>query len=298
MENGMELLKMLQEIRNPVLDVVFKFFTLFGEELVITAVICIMFWCVNKKAAYRIAFSFFASGLVIQGLKITFRVERPWIRDNSVVPIEGATKTATGYSFPSGHTQSGTSLFTCVAYFIQKKWAMVLSSIIIAGVMISRMYLGVHTPMDVGVSFVVTFLLTAVICGIYDKLDAMDKKHKKLVMYIMLGISLALIIYNGVLLKLDCLSYANAADCFKAAGAGIGFAVGWYIENEYIKFETRQIWWKQIIKLLIGVAVAVALKSLPKLISDSSAIIDVTRYFVTVMWITCVYPLIIKKCFK
>ena len=110
--------------------------------------------------------------------------------------------------------------------------------------------------------------------------------------------SLALIIYNGVLLKLDCLSYANAADCFKAAGAGIGFAVGWYIENEYIKFETKQIWWKQIIKLLIGVAVAVALKSLPKLISDSSAIIDVTRYFVTVMWITCVYPLIIKKVFK
>lgn len=294
----MELLRMLQDIRNPILDVIFKLFTMCGEELVITAVICILFWCVNKKSAYMIAFSFFVAGLVVQGLKITFRVDRPWVRDSRIVPVDGSVKTATSYSFPSGHTQSGTALFTSVSAILRRKWVMVVSSIVIAGVMISRMYLGVHTPADVLVSFVITFILTAVICAMYEKLEGLDRKNKKLVVLIMAAVCIGLAVYDFVLLNMGIIEYENAGDCFKSAGAGLGFCLGWYLETEYVKFDTKAIWWKQMIKLAVGMGIALAIKSAPKLISDSSFVIDFTRYFVTVLWITYFYPLIIKKFTK
>ena len=291
----MELLRMLQDIRNPILDVIFKLFTMCGEELVITAVICILFWCVNKKSAYMIAFSFFVSGLVIQGLKITFRVDRPWVRDSSIVPVDGSVKTATSYSFPSGHTQGGTALFVSISAILRRKWVMVVSSITIAGLMISRMYLGVHTPVDVLVSFVITFILTAVICAMYEKIEDADRKTKKIIAFVMAGVCVGLVIYDLILLNMGVIEYDNAGDCFKSAGAGLGFCLGWYLETEYVKFDTKAIWWKQMVKLAIGMGVAIAIKSAPKLISDSSFVVDVVRYFVTVLWITYLYPLIIKK---
>lgn len=294
----MELLKSLQEIRNPVLDIIFKIFTLFGEELVITAIICILFWCISKRSAYIIAFSFFLSGLVVQGLKITFRVDRPWIKDSSIVPVDGAVKTATSYSFPSGHTQSGTALFTSVAAILRKKWALVLSSVIIAGVMISRMYLGVHTPVDVLVSFIITFLLSALVSGYYEKIENADLKVKRIITTVMIVVCITLIVYDLVLMNMGLIEYENAGDCFKASGAGLGFSLGWYFETKYVNFSPKACWWKQIIKLVIGIAVAFVLKSAPKLISDSSFLVDVTRYFVTVLWITFLYPLIIKKLWK
>ena len=294
----MELLRMIQDIRNPILDVIFKLFTMCGEELVITVVICVLLWCVNKKHAYMIAFSFFGAGLVVQGLKITFRVDRPWIRDSRIVPVDGVVDTATSYSFPSGHTQAGTALFTCAAAILRRKWAMVASSIIIAGVMTSRMYLGVHTPADVLVSFVLTFVITGVVCAMYEKIEASGKKTKKIVAFTMAGICAGLIIYDLILLKMGVLVYDNAGDCFKAAGAGLGFCLGWYLETEYVNFDTKAVWWKQIIKLAVGLGVAVALKSVPKLIADNNMIIDVVRYFVTVLWILYLYPLILKKMAK
>lgn len=294
----MELLRMLQEIRNPILDIIFKFFTLCAEELVITAIICVLFWCINKKSAYMIAFSFFVSGLVVQGLKITFRVDRPWIRDSRIVPVDGVVKTATSYSFPSGHTQAGTALYTSTAAILRKKWAMVAASVIIAGVMASRMYLGVHTPADVLVSFIVTFIITALICAKYEKLESAGKKTKKVVALAMAGICIGLIIYDLILLNTGIIEYDNAGDCFKSAGAGLGFCLGWYLETEYVNFDTKTVWWKQVIKLIVGIGVALAIKSVPKLISDSSAVVDVIRYFVTVLWILYIYPLIIKKISK
>ncbi len=294
----MELLKMLQEIRNPILNVIFKIFTMFGEELFVTAVICILFWCISKKSAYIIAFSFFVSGLVIQGLKIVFRVERPWIKDKGIVPVEGAKTTATSYSFPSGHTQSATSLFTSAASIIREKWAMVVCSIIIAGVMISRMYLGVHTPLDVLVSFVLTFILTCCVCALYDKMEGSKKNVKKMIVLVMFGVCTLLAVYDLIIYKSGVVSYDNAADCFKSVGAGMGFSLGWYIETEYIKFHTEGKWWQQILKLVIGVAIALVIKEIPKAVFGPGIIVDVLRYFFTIIWVVVVYPSLFKKIIK
>lgn len=112
----MEFLYFLESIRNGVLNIFFIICTSFGEELVLISLFAIIYWCINKKLAYRIAFSYFMSGIVVQGLKIHFRIERPWVIDPDFKPVEAVMDTATGYSFPSGHTQSSASLYSSIAF--------------------------------------------------------------------------------------------------------------------------------------------------------------------------------------
>lgn len=68
------------------------------------SVLCFFYWCYDKKFARRIGLTYFSSGLVVQNLKIIFRIPRPWILDPDFHPVQSAIPHATGYSFPSGHT--------------------------------------------------------------------------------------------------------------------------------------------------------------------------------------------------
>ena len=113
----MDFLIFLEQHRCAFLNVFFQSVTYLGQELFVVAVICWLYWCQNKKLAYTLGFSYFVSGLAAQGLKITFRVPRPWVLDPSFHPVSSAVDAATGYSFPSGHTQSGTTLFSTLGFF-------------------------------------------------------------------------------------------------------------------------------------------------------------------------------------
>ena len=69
----LSFLHFLETIRTAAGITFFSFITLFGEELVMIAVLCLLYWCVDKRLGYRIGFSYFLSGLCVQTLKITFK---------------------------------------------------------------------------------------------------------------------------------------------------------------------------------------------------------------------------------
>ncbi|MFC1760215.1 phosphatase PAP2 family protein, partial [Candidatus Neomarinimicrobiota bacterium] len=54
-----------------------------------------------------------------------------------------------GFSFPSGHAQGSTTLWLMLALLIRKKWINYLTAIMIILVSLSRLYLGVHYPIDI-----------------------------------------------------------------------------------------------------------------------------------------------------
>ena len=122
----MDFLRMLEGIRTPLGEWFFLFCTLGGEEIMLLGLICILFWCVDKKLADRMTFAFLPSALAINVIKLACRVERPWVRDPSFTAVERAKKTATGYSFPSGHTQNATALFGTLSWTLKKTWQKVL----------------------------------------------------------------------------------------------------------------------------------------------------------------------------
>lgn len=291
----MEFLHLLAGIRSPFLTTVMSLVTLIGNEIIAIGVICFLYWCCNKNLAYKLGIVFFFSGLFIQALKITFKVDRPWVIDPSFKPVESALDGATGYSFPSGHAQSSTSLFGTLAVYFKKAWMKILCIALMLIIPFSRMYLGVHTPDDIIVSMAISGIMLLIIELVMRKLEN-NTSHDLLLSIIFAVVALGVMAYSLVLLKKGLIEIKYVSDCCKASAAGLGFAVSWYIERAYIKFDTKtEKVWQQIVKLAVGVGIALAIKSLPKVIFGETLIVDIIRYFIVVLWVLLIYPMLFQK---
>lgn len=241
---------------------------------------------------------FFASGLATQALKITFRVDRPWIKDPNFKPYGDAVDEATSYSFPSGHTQAATSVYGSLAFAFKKNWLRILCIIAFVMVGISRMYLGVHTPVDVIVAMALTLAIAFIVFWSVDKFYD-NRKADIFVSVILFVISAAVIVYAAILSGKGMISADSVEDCVKSGGAGLAFGIGYFIERRYINFSVKcQKWWMHIIKVAVGLGVALGLKSGLKPIVGDTPLGDGIRYFILVMFIVVVYPLILKAISK
>lgn len=293
----MEFLHSLAEIRTPFFNELFLLVTKLGEEVVLFLVLCIIFWCLDKKLAYRMGFAFLLSSIFIQGLKITCRIDRPWVRDPSFEAVEAAKAHATSYSFPSGHTQSAVSLWWTLGVSVKNAWLRLLLFFIPLAVGFSRMYLGVHTPADVSVAALVAAIsVVAVVLLIKPGSDGNVRRIATSVGFALL--SVALIIYSLVLYENGTVGYEYASDCCKSAGVGFGFAIGYYIESSFVKFNPRLgKWYMHIVKVVVGVGVLVAIKSGMKLLGDN-LVVDTVRYAAIIVWATVLWPMLFKLFIK
>ncbi len=293
----MEFLKALEQIRTPFLNIFFRFWTLFGEELLLLALIGIVYWCVNKELVYQCGLAYFASGLAVQTLKIAFRIPRPWVLDASFQPVEGAKTTATGYSFPSGHSQGSAAVFGSAGLHFKKPWVKIVCFIIFPMAALSRMYLGVHTPLDVIVGLL-SGLIFAIIAQLLFK-GALSPRQNFAVALVLALISVIVAVYAGLMYKSGIIEYKYVSDCCKAAAAGLGFAVCWYVERVYIKFDPQSDrWWKHFVKVVVGIAGILLIKEGFKLVFGESLAVDIIRYFLMILWGMLLFPFIIKKTFN
>ena len=292
----MDFLWWLAERRTEFFDLFFRFWTLFGEEALILVLLCVLFWCVDKKLAYKVGLTFFTAGLGVQTLKITFRIERPWVLDPSFPPVEEAVGTATGYSFPSGHVQSAVSVYGPAALHCKKIWVRILCPALMVLVALSRMYLGVHTPADVLAAFALSALCAV---GAHFLLEACHGRRADAVIAIVMALlSIGAAVYSICLFRAGTIAFDYVSDCCKTAGAGLGFSAAWYFERQYINFSVRcKNFGMQLLKLVIGLAVVVGLKVGLKALLGESIPADMFRYFLMVVWGLLLYPLAIKRFF-
>ena len=290
----MEFLHFLSQFRTDGGDILFQLITYTAQELFVVGIICWLFWCSNKRLAYTLGFSYFTSGLLVQGLKITFRIPRPWILDSSFQPVASAVPGATGYSFPSGHTQSITALFGTAALHFRKHLHQILCFVVIFLVGFSRMYLGCHTPKDVIVSFSLSFLCV-IFCYHYIYRKKSFEKAPGKVAVIMLFISLALSFYSLFLEKTGYIDSIYAKDCLKAGGAGAAFALGYYLEQRFIRFRLPENTKHKILRLVFGLLGALIIQKGLKPLIGTSLPASFLRYFLTVFWILTVYPFLFTK---
>ncbi len=206
----------------------------------------IICWCVSRKWGYRYLATL-GIGEVTNGIiKLTVCAYRPWIRSDLIEPAGDSKVAATGYSFPSGHTMSGTTTYgTTVAWQKKKRtWLAVLCGVMIALTGFSRNFLGVHTPQDVIVGFTEAVIIIILVGIVQNKIDGDDRKLDILSIVGVIAVIGALIYItqksypmdyvDGVLL-VDPAKMMN--DCFKACGALLGLLAGSYVERHYIHYE-------------------------------------------------------------
>ena len=293
----LELLRALAEIRTPFLNWLFHALTYLGDEQVIILVMCLCFWCISKEVVYKTGIAFFISGLAVQGAKIMFRVERPWVYDSSFSPVGYSTETATGYSFPSGHTQAGTALWGTLGVIVKSLPFKIFCFSAVLIVAFTRLYLGVHFLADVlfslGFTFAVIFLVTWFWKG------ELSKKREKIIVAIMLGFSALTIVYAFNRHNAGIIEASYLRDALIAAGACAGFGVGMYMERNFINFsvKTTKLYW-QIPKFIGGLLGVAAIMALYPVIIGRGLALDTIRYFLLLLWVTVFYPIIIKYGMK
>jgi len=290
----MNLLRMIENARTPFFDTAFGLITRLGEEMILMVIFCLVFWCINKKTGYIIGIVFFLSALFVQGLKIVFRIDRPWVIDPNFTVVEGAVSEATGYSFPSGHTSNAASYLGSLGAIIKQKPFKALLFGLAILVAFSRMYLGVHTLEDVLVSLVITFGFVFLTIKFFDY----DKKER--VMYLSVFIATCSVIVIGIAVALYQMGVtvpAQLRDSVLASGAALGFATGMYVERNYIRFSVRaQNLPMQGVKLVLGLAGMIAIQEGARIIGDG-LVADGIRYFLMILWPTFAFPLVIKRFF-
>lgn len=290
----MEILHFIAQYRTPFFDTLFQAITLFAQETLVVVIICWLYWCLDKRKAYILGFTYFLSGLLVQGLKITFRIPRPWVLDSTFHPVSSALSGATGYSFPSGHTQSGTALFSTLGFSSRKYAGKFFCFFFMILIGFSRMYLGVHTPKDVLVSMFLTLGISAFIW--YKAGPALtDTTHAKKISLGLLCICLFLGIYTFYLYTTKTADPEMAKDALKAYGAGLGFAVGYYLECTHIHFSVPKERKQKIIRFLIGLLSVLILMGLFELTLKKFLIGSILSYFLLILWIVAGYPALFSR---
>ena len=300
----MEVLYFFESIRNVVLDTFFSVITLGGEETVFMALGMIFFWCVNKYRGYYLLCVGFAGTVINQFLKMLFRVPRPWIKDPNFTIVESAKDAATGYSFPSGHTQTSVGLFGGIALTTKQIWLRIVGIALAVLVPISRLYLGVHTPADVLVSTIVALILVFAFLPLFKKAE-----KSPAIMYTIFGVFAAAII---AFICFVCL-YEFPADVytdglhnlesarkngFTLLGCIVGLTVVYTVDRKWLNFTTEAVWWAQIIKVVGGLGLVLAAKELLRapleaLVGNVLAARSI-RYFLIVIVAGLVWPLTFK----
>ena len=164
----LEILRNIQSIANPFLDILFQLITICGEQMVLVLIISIIYWVKDKKFGEYIAYAVLTSVLVNCVVKDIFKFKRP-IGEEGIRTLR--EKTATGYSFPSGHTQGAGSFYGAMVIYIKKKVMCIIAIIMIILIGFSRLYLGVHYPKDVIVGGILGVLISYICYNIYNKYE-------------------------------------------------------------------------------------------------------------------------------
>lgn len=297
----MELLYALESIRTPFFDKLMGLVTNLGGEAVFIVAAIIVFWCLNKSCGYYMMTVGFAGTIINQFLKLWFRIPRPWVKDPNFTIVESARAEATGYSFPSGHTQNAFAVFGAPARFFKNTALRIIFILLIALTAFSRMYVGVHTPLDVGVSIIVGTILVFVI---YPFFRDMDKSPKKVYIIFSIFIVLAAAFVAFVELydfpaDIDAENYASGLkNAYMILFCAIGLMLTFFIDTKYVHFPTQAVWWAQIIKVVVGLAILLALKSVLKApllaLFGGHSIAHGVRYFIVILFAGIVWPMTFK----
>ena len=294
----MGFLRFLESVRTPFGDILMSLITMLGEETLFMAVALVFFWCLDKRRGYYLLVTGFVGTVCIQILKMIFRIPRPW-ELGGVSIVESAREAATGYSFPSGHTQIATNLYGGVARSSRYRAVQIGGWVRCALIAFSRMYLGVHTPLDVGVSLLIGI---ALVWGLYPIVYRSYDRPAR--MYCVIGVMLALTLGNLLFVMLADFPTSTAADLANVQNAQkvawqffaliLGMAIIYPLDTHALRFDTRAPLIGQCAKLLLGLGITVVLRAVLK--APLNALLGVNigsalRYLIMVLFAGILWPM-------
>ncbi len=176
------------DLRTPYLTEYFKIYPYLAHSFFIMGFISIGYWYgKHRRFFFHLTMMIMISGMVNLILKGFFAFERP---DKALHLVHVWDP----FSFPSGDSQLATVLWGMIFMATTHRWLRALCAFIILNVMISRVYLGVHSVYDVSAGFLVGGALiysyrTQVITKL---LKDLEEGHRQGFFWGLLGVLMAL----------------------------------------------------------------------------------------------------------
>lgn len=263
---------------HPALDAVFNTFNILQAEELMLLVLPIVWWCVDKRLGASLLILFSSTEFLSRYLKHITNETRPYDLDKRVRDLDHQPDS----SFPSAGTMDVLILWGYLATQFRKRvwWIWAVIAVLMIGS--ARVYLGAHYITDVLASIVIGLLILFIVARAR-VVERIASRPRALLWAMAIGWPL--------LLAALMLNPESAV----SLGAMLGFNIGLMIEPQVARFDPRGTWWKQIVKLLIGVAIVMAIRIGVKAIFPAGDLFTFARYAVIGLWIGVGAPWLFVK---
>ncbi len=296
LEWGIPIIKWLQALGDW-LVLPMKLFTYLGNKEFYILVAPTVLWCFDAMLGLRIGLLLLTSGSINNILKMTFGLPRPyWISKDIKAYAWRPT-----FGLPSGHAQNALVIWGGLSIWLRKRWLTITCILLILLISVSRLYLGVHFPLDIlggwlfGAILLVCFVKLEKPIG--QRLSALKPGIQILIAFL---VSLAFI---GLGLGVNALTAERAVpqawsetaslvqpeglvdprvldELITASGSLFGLAAGAVLLFRWGRFNARGPWKQRAQRYFVGVIGLLTLYIGLKLIfpNDNSLLDHVLRY--------------------
>ncbi len=300
---GLDWILWFQAWRTSLIGTLAVIFHHLGSEYFYLAFPPLIFWCVDVKAGRRLAIFFMLNSWLNSGLKSLFRRPRPFWKSSEVRPLVEESS----YGIPSGHAQNATALWGGIAVEAKRWWATVAVVIYVLLMALSRMVAGVHFPQDVIGGVLVGLVMLGLYAWIGPRLETWLGRQN---LWVQIGVTVVAVALMLILcpllipvssppwlaepLPLDELMSGPGTP----AGALLGMGIGLALETRYVRFDARGVWWKRVLRYVVGVAGLLVLYFGLKILFDDlqpALVFRLVRYSLVGLWAALLAPWVFVK---
>ncbi len=229
--------------------------SMFGEELILVAILGFVYWSYDKKMGKYIGCNVLMLLVWSPMIKNVFLRRRPYFDHDGIKILRVVEPeadiydiAAQGYSFPSGHSANSLGVFGSLAVCGKKKWLTAAAVVLPLLVGFSRVFVGAHFPTDVLAGWALALIAMLVVPRVHSKIN-----NENLFRLLMLAAALP-----GIF-------YCRSTDYFTGLGLLIGFVAGSAFEEKIVNFAKAEKPLGAVLRVLGGMALFFVLNTVLKL---------------------------------
>lgn len=284
----LDILLFFQSIANPFLDVLMNIASMAGEIIIPLFIILLVYWCIDKEKGYAVTVSMLTALVTTQIVKAIVRYPRPFMVYPDLIG-GGRLETATGYSFPSGHSTGASSFYGSLAVLFRSRILRVIAIILIVMVPVSRMYLGVHWPMDVLAGTIIGLVSAFMLAPMF--LSMQESRKSFLAFTAIYGIICSAVsIITAILLDMGIIEALAFSDLSSNTAIAAGVLIGGNLEKRYVDFTSDGCRGKKIARYLAGAVSAMAVTGILIMLPVPHYSRQVLAFAGLGLWVTLGYP--------
>jgi membrane-associated phospholipid phosphatase len=154
LEEQLQFVRVVQEFRGPFVDVFFRFLNFFDSGEYFSALNAFIWIGLSWRWGARLGYLFIVNGIINHLMKGAFEMPRPFFLDPTLAMVKAGS-----YGFPSGAAQMSMLLAGLLIYAWKSPWAWPSATLYLLLISFSRIFLGVHFPIDLLGGWVLGLLL-------------------------------------------------------------------------------------------------------------------------------------------